>query len=275
MEYGVPEEYLDKIPEFAKIIFSDEKYVGKEKFVKHFLLRYIRDKNFRKYTEGMNVFFSDFKYHGVLEYEDIKNFNIPGYKKIIVEVNENPKDEYLLMQVNVNIGHYTDNNFGYTNLTIKYKNKTYKERRLIDTGATYSTIPCIDDWDYDNLIYFNNSDLTKNIEVAKSSPFITGGGKIEFKKIIWKEELNVGIENLPMLKTKFSVVPQKFTKNLNIIGMDIIPYYTMILSSYNGQVSMKILPSENLEDNNNTFNLSLGNLRRAIFLNKEDDEEDE
>lgn len=100
---------------------------------------------------------------------------------------------------------------------------------------------------------FNYSSLNSNIERKNPLEMDTAGGGTLFIKITWKEAIDISIGDLPAVKVKYMIVPVKYIEDLNVIGMDIICKHTLIMSSKNGNMDLKILPSELIEENQTTL----------------------
>lgn len=268
----VPKEYRNYLPEFAKIIFMfDLKNI--DNFINKFLLDYIDDDNLKKETEGLFVLFVKNVYKGIYSDEEVNEVNAPGHYKLIFEITEHHKDVYLLMQVNVDVGSIYNSTSPNIYVNFIHNGEKFEEHRLIDTGATYSTIPFIEDWNYVKNNYNGNNKYTKylstNIEKIKPIPIKTANGNNLYNQITWKNKIKVSIGNLPSLELNNSLLPLTRVNDLYIIGQDILYYYNIHIMTVNNKITFTILPSENLsreEEQNNSLNKILTTTSKFLNL---------
>ena len=90
MKY-IPEEFKDRtIPKFIKkflsniLIIDDDKY----KFVKHFLIRYFTDDDYRELVQGCYIYIIDNKYETVTSYsylDTLSDFEKDNLRLIKIE----------------------------------------------------------------------------------------------------------------------------------------------------------------------------------------------
>jgi len=259
-EYYVPEEFLNSIPQFAKSIYKNKRIadVEKEKFWDDFLFRYMTDEEFKHETQGYKIVFIRKNYYGFCK--DVSEIDEPGYDKYTFLIEENPREYYFLpiFQHDISVGNHSDNNLCKTELCIYFNNKELRERRLVDTGASFTTIPFANRWNYqtNNSYHIMSSaryglksqDLNSNIYEICALNMNTALENSEFDMVIWRNPLMVSINNLPPVYLKQMLVPKEGT-NTNVIGTDVINYHTVIISSQGGIVNYKFLSSSfhNLE----------------------------
>jgi len=98
LDYYVKSSDIDKLPLFAKLIFSDEDYSDEEKFKfkKAFLNKYLKNNKFRKDVQGCYLFFYENELLAVYRSQEDLDPNVEGYKTVCYEITDTPKKEYLL-----------------------------------------------------------------------------------------------------------------------------------------------------------------------------------
>ncbi len=279
----------DKLPRFVHMVFSEHMISDKEKFrfVDEFLLKYLNDDEFRKESQELDIFFVYFKFWNKLGMDrndaDIPR-DTPGTRVLSFTVTDNPVIEYFLPirgQVNVDI---------HSSLP-KIDTKIYvrddyniHERRLLDTGASYTTIPGLDYWDYETGVQykdysigagrnsFNFNELNDNIFSAKNIDLNCAEGGVIFKKIILIKPIFISIDGLPPVSIKEMIAPLKKTDDMNVIGFDMIKKHTIIISSYEGVPSFKVLASEDKYQSEETTFDSIKKSIKGIFGQHENEE---
>ena len=248
----------EDLPSFARLTFSLKSISDKSKkeIVDKVLEPYMTNQEFRNSIQDYYLYFLDDEYIGI--FKNNKDAKIPsdypGYKIMVILISDNPPISYFL-----NIYQETSKVDKGVNIRVEkrtYVDDTYiSERSLVDTGASYSTIPGMEYWDFRKKQYkfqsanesrysFNYSILNLNIEKVEPLEIQTAVGNTKYFMVTWKEDLNTSIGELPPIKIKKMIVPIEYSGNLNIIGMDVLTKHTLILSSVDGNVDLKIFSSE-------------------------------
>lgn len=183
---------ISELPQFAQIVFVNKHISDKEKFrfVELVLNPYMTDQDFRDGSQEHYVFFVTWRLFGIAK--TTKEMNVPpeypGYNIYGVLMTDNPIKAYLLSlaQVGISINSCMNPNLPRIEFNSYYNDHIYKEKRLVDTGASYTTIPVLDKWDYisgngylDQIegigrYTYNYSVLNDNIESVFDLPIDTG-----------------------------------------------------------------------------------------------------
>lgn len=261
IDYFVDEETKEKLPSFARALFRSKKLIDDEKFkFKELILNpYLSSNDFRREHEGAKIIFGKGKLLGVQYGEGFPEFeDIPGTQILVFVISEKPPDYFMfaVYQNTINIGKTgqrprTDLNFFYEDIQFTDKN------RLIDTGASMTTIPFVDNWDYSKSEYknvrnlrgrysFDFTILNKNILSIQDVEMETADGICLFNILTWKKPVDVSLADLPPVKIKKMVIPLEHNKNLKLVGVDVLYEHTIIVSSNEtGEVDLKIFPGIN------------------------------
>lgn len=260
---------LEELPSFAVLIFKEKMIPDEEKFKfsNLFLEPYMTDQSFRDSVQELDIFFCYWKLWPNLgrDRREAKiPKEIPGTRVLCFLVSDNPEKIYFLPiknQVQINIDNYDCPKLARTSINFYPNPETcFTEERLIDSGASYTTIPCINNWDYDTGVEYKNetlgsgrysfncSSFNRNIESVKNLNVDTANGIIEYKKVTWENPLLLSIGELQPVQIKVMIVPVNKVENLNVIGFDVITKHTMIISSTDGKVDIKFFASERSEN---------------------------
>ena len=267
------------LPSFARQIFSLQGISNETKLeiVNKVLIPYMEDKEFHKSVQGKYIFLLEDKFSGVYIHRKLSRIPVdyPGYKILEVLISDNPPtvDFFSVYQETINVSN---------GLTIKVDRKIHldnfiiSEKVLIDSGASLTTIPAMNHWNFKTKEYkqisdgyggryeFNYSSLNSNIERKNTLEVCTAVGISSYTKITWKEPINISIGDLPTIKIKYMVVPEKYIENLDVIGMDVISKHTMILSSKGMNMDLKIFPSEHIDSSVNLIE-KIGKNTNKVF----------
>lgn len=262
---------LNELPDFAKYLFLDKKIPEEDKdlFQEDFLLKYMDDLYFRETTEGQYIYLIREEKRGIYHYYgvgdelivDEKLQDIPGARILRIKV-ESKVTVYPFYTLRYQTTNDANVGFAYSRCGIVSNNEHFSEsyNRLIDTGASYSTIPFMDRWNYDLREYsqenvsssrysLNVSELKNNIRTQDIIP-LSGLGNMLVLKIIWKIPILFSIDGLPPIRVSDMIVPLEKIDDFYILGIDILRRHTLIMSSTNMKTDIKILPSERI---NNTL----------------------
>lgn len=287
----IEEEFL---PKFAKRVFTERTIPDQAKFdfVNKFLIRYLEEQEFRNSVQELYAYFVDGRFWPNLGI-DLEDTEIPedieGWKIITVLVTDNPEKFYLM-----NLGHQTDLSISSStypklpkaDIRIFPTNDFYlQEKRLIDTGSNYTSIPGQENWDYEKNRYknieigsgrysFNYSSFNKNIRRIDSILLETADGDTDFMLLTWKEPIFISIGNISPISVGKMIFPRKRIENLNILGFDVISKHNVTLSCSNGLVNMKFQPGELMDGTKrNLFETAC--LIKRVMLGKLEDNNEE
>ena len=246
-----------KIPLFAQLIFKDENYADEEKFKfkEYFLNKYLKSPSFRKEVEGFYIFFFEHKLFAVYEKKEHIDPKIPGYKLMGYKISENYEKQSIMYtsQINISGGDLNKFNLAKVNCICSFPdiNMSVSEKRLIDTGSTYTSIPFINEWDFSKQFYNSEFEhsyaLNTNILSLVKEVFDTANGDSDYIILTWRIPLLISVDTLHPVKIKEMIVPIKYLNNFTILGVDVIFRHTVIISSKNYFVDIKFLPSEHTD----------------------------
>ena len=257
-------QYEDELPSFLLSFYEWDFYSDEEKFkvTNSFVIKYLSDNNYRKSVQNHYIVIIDKKFFGIKTKEELSDKFFNNLMPFLFEITDTPEDLYLMYSNQVTISDI-GNNLVRTNVRISTDNRFtpfISERRLIDSGASYSTIPFIDSWDHSKMKYkdenigrydfnpsiFNNSTNSNYIFSQSSIRLKTGGDgtPTSYSLVTFKNPIEISIEDLPPIEISSFVVPRQQISDLNLIGVDILFRHITIISPSRYGLDMKIMPYE-------------------------------
>ena len=256
-----------EIPSFIQALISDVNFAEDVKwfFVLKAMPKYLNDSDLRERANGKMLVFYKNVFLGI--FLDHKYAPIPegAYGSDIggVEIMIEPGGYLLVHQVIVDIGSNLRPNLARTEITCFCDETNYiQELKLIDTGASYTTIPNPNKWNpiikkynFTNMGRRTNhlEILNDNIDEVTNLILETGNGTNIFQIVKWKIPLKISIGTLPSVNVRRMIAPiDESQQGVNVLGFDIISKHTIVISSRNNKVDMLITAdSEYLHDNVN------------------------
>ena len=152
----------NETPFFIKMVLNDDHLneVSKKEFKKKFLLKYLRDINYRKKVIGKYLFWFNKKFMGLIDdiYDSIE-YGTSKDDRYFIQISNHFESSFLNHSIQ---GNYMDEYNGYgkvlntfnTNLLIsnsenpKKNDVILESYMIIDTGCTITSLPT-DYWDYE------------------------------------------------------------------------------------------------------------------------------
>lgn len=252
----------EQIPSFIKILLSIEQYAEDVKwyFVLRAMPKYLNDPELREKADGKSLVFYKNVFLGI--FLESKYAPIPegacGSDITCIEIMMGPGGYILVHQVVVDIGTNIRPNLAKTAITSFCNDTEYiEEQKLIDTGASYTTIPKPNNWNSTIKRYnvpnmgrrINHLQiLNDNIEDVYTQAFETGNGTNNFQVVKWKKPLKVSIGSLPQVNVRRMIAPSGESQcGINVLGFDMISKHTVVISSRNNRVDMLITAGERVE----------------------------
>ncbi len=252
-----------EIPTFISLILTNKKYSDdiKKQLVNKLMYRYLEDEELRNTLEGCKIIFLDNKYFGI--YENVRTApipeNYPGWKIRCFTISKNRTAGYLMVhQVIVNIGREEQPNLARVNTLIHIDEENYiEDEKLIDTGASYTTIPFPEKWNIETGTYkiknsgrrFNPLELLNdNIESVENLRLKTSDGESCHSIVEWKIPIKFSIGGLQPVEIKRMTAPlTEEQTQTNVLGFDILSKHTLIMSSRDMCFNIQIMSSERSE----------------------------
>lgn len=252
-----------EMPTFMSIILTNKKYSDniKKQLVDKLMYKYMEDEELRNNLEGYRIIFLDNKFLGI--YENVRSApipeNYPGWKIRCVPILKDRIAGYLMVhQVIVNIGKDERPNLARVNTLIYINEEDYiEDEKLIDTGASYTTIPFPEKWDVETGTYkiknFGRRPnplaiLNNNIESVDDLKLKTSNGESTHSIVEWKIPLKLSVGGLQPVEIKHMTAPLiNEQKQTNVLGFDVLSKHTLIMSSRDMCFNIQIMSSERSE----------------------------
>lgn len=251
-----------EIPAFIQALISNVNFAEDVKwyFVLKAMPNYLSKPEVRERADGKMLVFYKNVFLGI--FLDHKYAPIPegacGSDIGGVEIMMDPAGYLLVHQVIIDIGSNLRPNLAKTEITSFCNETEYiQELKLIDTGASYTTIPNPNKWNCRTQKYnITNMGrrtnpleiLNDNIDEVVNLILETGNGTNNFQIVKWKVPLKISIGTLPQVNVRRMIAPNDETqKDVNVLGFDIISKHTIVISSRNNKVDMLITAGESLE----------------------------
>lgn len=265
--YYLDEFYSDydidaDVPVFIQGIYSDDRNTNtdKIKMTHEFILKYLTDEEYASSIRGLCVVYLDFSFFAIMGEKEAGILNLSTYKKrgnimVLLEIEDDPEKKYLMYSNQVTISDTSPEKTARIDFIIYIGDEKIIEKRLCDTGASYTTIPYPHLWDYEKLKYkedqpggrydFDTSTLnsmiksTKNLKLSVASA--VDKTVYNYLTVTFKEEIDVSIGSLKPVKISKMIVPKVEIKDLYIIGIDVLFKHVIIVSPGKFNIEMKIM----------------------------------
>lgn len=253
------------IPYFIKAIYSNNRVRNdnKIKMTHEFILKYLTDEEYASSIRGLSIVYLDFSFFAIMDEEEAGLLNLTIYKKrgnvmLLLKIEDNPEKKYLMFSNQLTINDISTEKTARVNFIIYVGDEKITEKRLCDTGASYTTIPYPELWDYENLKYkedqpggrydFDTSTLNSIIKTTSELTLSVASPTEEYEPnyltVVFKKEIDVSIGDLPPVQLSQMIVPKVEVKNLDIIGIDVLFKHIIIVTpaSCTSGTEMKIMP---------------------------------
>ena len=254
------------LPNFMDVIFTNPYIPSEQKqiFLEEFAIKYLKEKKFKNSVKGKYILFFNNIYTEIIDKKtDAFNYGTGRDSKITIKIGELERNKQFMGKICESLKYKEDEIYTYEDTTIIYKkvsgsiikcgmgdtNTIIDENRfkimdkLIDTGCDITPIFCKSLWDFKKSKFklgMNIDHLENFFGFVDQRLTETCNGDIYVNMIYLKKPLYVTIKGLNPVPIYILSVPLLSKGTLpNLIGLDVISQYTMMISNFNGIVEMR------------------------------------
>jgi hypothetical protein len=247
----------EDIPSFIKSFFKHPAIETSQKdiFIESFCPKYINNIKYRSAYEGKYIFIEDGIIKGIIDSESELDLSTLTHKLLIKIGKQDQNYGFYKRCYDLPINtfyHDVDGEKIQINRPMSFQVKCYfndtKEfdnyitnTKIIDSGCSVTPLPDDKIWNYNTARFIDQGIENKLLAFTKLEDIITCNGTKTEQFVYLKSPIYVSLDGLKFVELKvFSVSLDQNSKNMPLIGMDIISQYTMIFSNFDGKFQLRI-----------------------------------